>query len=232
MFNFLSKNKKEVKSNIIDLLNSHQHPICIPMNELKLNKENDLIWLNPNDQTSFNSGWYSEQDLIDWSNGIGNVIKGNDDREKMIFWQYANFIKEHKHGWMLLYSFKHFNLLDETYGNKALFEKYCENPLKITKSNKSEIISKLFGCVVKTIEMDIYNDEINNKLVNEYLWGIKYTLFNLGVGYIGASNTPEEINNLSWISDIAIAKAYYNYLIKQNVVMPDFKFILDYGKKH
>jgi hypothetical protein len=38
-------------------------------------------------------------------------------------------------------------------------------------------------------------------------------------------NTPAEIENLSWISDICIYKAAYLYYVNNGVEMPDFEFV-------
>ncbi len=55
--------------------------------------------------------------------------------------------------------------------------------------------------------------------------GVKRTLYCQGVGYMGASNTPEEIQNLNWVTDIVYAKALYKFYEQTGVPMPDFKWL-------
>lgn len=66
------------------------------------------------------------------------------------------------------------------------------------------------------------------KKMHDELIGVKETLFMLGIGYYDACNTPQDIENLSFISDICIYKAAYLYYVKNGVEMPDFDFVYDY----
>ena len=57
--------------------------------------------------------------------------------------------------------------------------------------------------------------------------GIKKTLFCMGVGYFGATNTPEDLENLSFINDLIFAKAHYLYLKEKGENLPDFQWLSD-----
>ena len=67
-----------------------------------------------------------------------------------------------------------------------------------------------------------------DQVINEWekvSWGVTSTLCLMGYGRMGASNTPENLNNLSWVRDLVFAKAYHIYLIKKGIIMPDFEFV-------
>jgi hypothetical protein len=234
--------KNQIKSKIIplttfDLINIHK--ICSPMNKLEFTMRSDDIpraWLNPNDQESFNYGWFTEEDFKDWMNGTGNIIKGKTPEEKKKFWDYAVFLKTYKNGWMVSHHIDDFGLLIDDTSNVTFDSRSREitKPLKITKTNKEEIIGSVFGCMVKSLTNDFIGNDGNDTFIlkrfyNE-TWGAKLALYNLGCGYFGYSNTPKSILNLSWVPDIVVAKAYYNYLEINNVEFPDFEFVKNYRK--
>lgn len=220
---------------IKDILKSN--PICSPMNNLerKISDKNgeELYWLNPNNQKCFNFGWFSRQDFIDWTNGIGNIVKGKTDEEKKKFWEVAIFEKKYNLAWAIGYDKKYFHLIDETYKPNYKHSYSCnttnELPLKITKNNHAEIIGKIMGNVCRYYsDREITVNSHSYRMMREELSGVKETLFMLGIGYYGASNTPCEIENLSWIADICIHKAAYLYYLNNGVEMPDFDFVYNY----
>lgn len=221
-----------------------KHPICSPMNrDLRESETQDGVrmWLNPNNQTYFKSGWFTYQDFYDWMEGRGNIVKGNTDEEKKKFWDVAVFEKEHDMAWAFGYHKKHFDLIDDTYyteskrGYGMTLNRYPKSPLKITRTNHGEIISKVMGDICRwygdtSVELKI-NSHAYTKMDAE-LQGVKTTLYALGVGYYGACNTPEEIENLSWIADICKYKAAYLYFIKNNIPVPDFDFVYENRYKY
>jgi len=215
------------------------NPLCSPLNsdlrENELNNEDGQgmtkrIWLNPNNQKCFNFGWFTYQDFYDWIEGHGRIVKGNTPEEKQKFWEAAKFVAEHDYGWAIGYYKKYFDLIDDSYYPERKKEwgmnSRAAKPLKITKTNHEEIISKVFGDICRWYSDTelTYSSHLQTKIDSE-LMGAKQTLFILGVGYYGASNTPEEILNLSWIADICKYKSVYRYFEKNNIKMPDWDFV-------
>ena len=46
------------------------------------NTKYDMVfWLNPQDQQTYNSGWYSVEELYQWAEGKGSIIKQNEIKE-------------------------------------------------------------------------------------------------------------------------------------------------------
>lgn len=223
----------------LDLIKLHK--ICSPMNTLEFKDINGVqrAWLNPNEQECFNSGWFTEEDFKDWMRGTGKIVKGETPEEKEKFWKYATFLKEYKNGWMIRYNIEYFDLLiedtapekSESFDSRSRTTKI---PLKITKTNKEEIIGAIFGYMVRSLTNDFIgvdgNDDYILKRFRDETWGAKITLYKLGCGYFGYSNTPRSILNLAWVPDVVVAKAYYNYLKIKGVELPDFDFIIKYRK--
>ena len=214
-----------------------EHKICKPANQLsfkEIGKDKEMcVWLNPKEQTCFNSGWFTEQDLLDWMEGKGNVVKGDTDEGKEKFWNMAVFLEENDYGWIIALNFEHFNLVDDSYNveydNYGYLNSIIKNPLKITKSNKKTIIEKVFGNQIKYICDDLEYSQVDvgrqYEKYREIFYGIKSTLVILGCGYYGCSNTPVDIENLNWFTDVVFAKGYYKALIKRGIEMPDFNYV-------
>ena len=79
------------------------------MNDLSF-KEDGFAWLNPNNQISFNSGYFEKQDFLDWTEGKGKIVKGKTDEEKLLFWNHAKFLKEYTDSWIITINLKYFDL--------------------------------------------------------------------------------------------------------------------------
>jgi hypothetical protein len=209
--------------NFFDQFNHNS--ICSPMNNLEFDKHN-LTWLNPNNQTSFNSGWFEKQDFLDWLEGKGKIVKGNTEEEKLKFWNFAKFVHENENGWSVYFNYKYFDLVLD-YDVIAKFGQFNKNSLTIKTKNKEEIIGKILGSFLPNIKNDFkYRKFID--VIKEYrdiLYGAKKALYILGCGYFSASNTPCQVKNLNWFSDVVISKAYYQYLLEEGIVMPDFNFV-------
>jgi len=204
------------------------------LREMKMDNGETRLWLNPHNQKFFNFGWFTYQDFYDWTKGQGVIVKGKTQEEKDKFWEAAIFESEHDYGWAIGYHMKHFNCIDHTYWTKVKSTGYSLNtyvdvPLKITKSNHVEIISKVFGDICRYYSSTelTYNSFMGRKIDSEFQ-GSKNVLFMLGIGYYGACNTPEEPLNLSWVADICKYKAVYLYLLKNGVKIPDYDFIDKY----
>jgi len=234
---FGNKNKPEIS--VVDMLQNHK--ICKEINHIRFTNDKgeptERAWLNPMNQESFNYGYFTVQDYIDWMNGTGPIIKGETQEEKDKFWAYAKFIRENKHGWMIIYYQEYFDKLIDPTESESFDSRNHETktPLKITKTNKEEVIGTIFGYMVRSLTNDfegVYNDDDYHILrrFRDECWGAKISLYKLGCGYFGYSNTPKDMLNLSWVPDVVIAKAYYNFLVKQGVELPDFDFIKNYKK--
>jgi hypothetical protein len=206
--------------------------ICSPINNLVFNNDG-RAWLNPSDQQSFNSGWFEKQDFLDWLEGKGKIVKGKTNKEKLLFWNHAKFLKEYNHGWMIACNYNYFNLVAD-YNPNSGFEKYNENPLVIKTKNKEEIISKVLSSFKNYIKEDFKYRKFEDvqKEYKDVFYGAKKTLIMLGCGYFGACNTPCQVENLSWFGDVVITKAYYEHLLIEGVVMPDFDFVRENKYKY
>jgi hypothetical protein len=224
----------------LGMLNYHlgESKICKPMNELNEVVGSDgsvRLWLNPNNQKCFNYGWYTYRDYNDWLDGKGAIVKGGTQEEKDKFFEAAVFEANHAYGWAFYYHIKHFDFIDETYkpkiksGANTLYTA-TDKPLKITRTNHDEIISKVFGgiCRYYSSVYDIENNAMMLKKMGDELQGAKETLWALGVGYSGACNLPEELQNLNFSSDICKYKAIYLNLKNSGVKLPDYDFIINY----
>jgi hypothetical protein len=212
-----------------------QSEICKPMHELKESKlDNDgqkvKIWLNPHNQHCFNFGYYTYEDFYQWLLAKGPIVKGSTDEEKQKYFDLALFEAKYDYGWGIGYNMKYFDLIDETYYAKSTSGygncRWVEKPLKITKTNHQEIISKVFGSICKYYkDLEInYTSNARQKMDDE-MQGAKEVLHALGVGYFGAVNLPEEVENLSWLAEICTYKTVYLHLLQEGVVMPDFRFV-------
>lgn len=234
ILNILNPEQKE-ENEILKLIS--ESTICSPMNTLKF--ENGRAYLNPNNQRCFNSGSYTVQDYRDWLNGKGNIVKGNDEEEKTLVWEYAKFCDEYYFSYMITLNYNFFHLVSTDYRDNYNQDAYGFNnysnrpftPFVYDGTNKAEFISNIFGNFVISVKSELngtYNNNGIDRVYREYQmnsWGIKKTLLLMGIGYSGATNTPEEIENLTWFSDVVFAKAYYLHLKDKGVKFPNFDFI-------
>jgi hypothetical protein len=242
MENFVKKILSVTKTDLEKLKKELEAvPVCRPINDLKEAPRGTnggvAMWLNPSNQKCFNFGWFCYQDFHDWAQGKGNIIKGKTDEEKKKFWDVAVFEEQHNMAWAIGWNKKYFDLIDETYHpefKKGYGYYSCINkPLKLKKGNEKEIIAKMFGYVCRDYGdtcFELTSESHALRRMRDELIGVKETLFNLGIGYYGASNTPTEPENLSWIADICEYKAVYLSYIKNGIVLPDFDFVYNYNE--
>lgn len=231
--------KNVIKKDIIERINNNEFPVTTAMNNLnwKTAENGDKIaWLNPDNQTAFKCGWYMAKDFEEWVNGTGNIVKGNIQEEKDKFMHYAKLYHKYPDIASILYEKEFFHLINDSYRpNRDRYNDYIVNSMKITKKNNDHIISNLFGYVC-SYYVDTFASILSRKpkeihtchsmtIMRGELWGLKFSCFNLGVGYFGASNTPRVINNLSWFANLTITKSIYLALLQNGVEMPDFDFI-------
>lgn len=226
-----------------------EHPICKPMNNpwenVKDPRDPNLqVWINPNNQTCFNSGWCSEKDLRDWMEGKGILVKGDTPEEKKKYWDYAKLeASDNNHiVWSILYHWRWFKKFDSDYNphshkkTNSYRLSTIERPIiipkkvkddRINKANEEEVIIKMFFPYINEILSDLEYLEWSNifhKYEKEF-YGVKRTLYCLGIGYFAACNTPEEISNLSWVTSLVQAKAYWIHLQKNGSELPDFEWL-------
>jgi len=225
-----------------------EHPICRSINDPRKDVDDprnfDRVWINPHQQFSFHSTWCTEQDLRDWMNGTGIMVRGNTPEEKKKYWDYAVFEGGDDFGgfrWLIKYTWKWFDKFvtdfqphnHDGYGLSTQIKK----PLKIknprtrdrleNERREEEIIIAMYAPYINEIVSDLEYSEFKNiryRLEKEF-YGIKRTLYCLGVGYMAACNTPEDIRNLSWVTDIVYAKALYLHFKKIGMDLPDFEWL-------
>jgi hypothetical protein len=231
-----------------------KHPICRPMNDpwkdVDPHKDPDfMVWINPHDQFSFNSAWCSAQDLEDWMNGTGIMVRGKTPEEKKKYWDYAVFEKSEDpwgrgHSkWLVKYTWKwHEEFVTDFNPNNHRgygMDQEIKTPLKLKNNRtKDHLVNKerteytIKAMMVPFVDMimrELEYREWHNvrKEVENDLYGIKKTLYCLGYGNFGACNTPEEISNLCWVPDIIFGKAIYLWLKKNDYPLPDFEWLHD-----
>lgn len=238
LFKLFRKHEIVLKQkSVFDLIK--EHSLCTPMNkpwDRESDQKRGIYWLNPNDQTNFNAGWFTEQDFMDWMNGEGSIVKGKTKEEKEKFWLNAKFLKEQRYGWMIQLYWKYFGWVNESYDFKFEAERHHpnENPLIIDRKSlvrNNKVVINIFGMFCNYIIKDLeccYDDKGLERVYDTYnkeFWGAKMVLYQFGLGYFAYSNTPEDFKNLSWVGDLIFAKAYYIYLKNKGVTLPDFEFI-------
>lgn len=222
-----------------------------PMNKssiLKaLEKGDEKVWMNPNNQDCFNAGWFTLDDFRDWARGTGIIVKGDTQEAKDKVMHYAKSYYE-----LDMSIFIYSEYLDELepeilhgksdsrYGTSKYFQDLSKekDSVKVIKkllgNHMREIKEKLDSKIrqertrAKFIDSepnikDIISDI--NRESRDRVYFICHTLSVLGHGYFGACNTPENIENLSWAMDLPFAIAYRDWLIEDGYELPDFKFV-------
>lgn len=242
------KKSMKIGKSVLDELKDH--PICRSINDprkdVKDPRNFDQVWINPHNQFSFHSTWCTEDDLRDWMNGTGIMVRGNTPEEKKKYWDYAVFEGADDLGgsrWLIKYTWKWFDRFvtdfqphnHNGYGMSSQIKK----PLKIKNTRtrdiaenarrEEEIIIAMYAPYINEIVSDLeYRDWSNiRRECEKEFYGIKRTLYCLGVGYMAACNTPEDIRNLNWVTDIVYAKALYLYYKKIGMELPDFEWLVN-----
>lgn len=233
------KNKNPYKSlrigrTVLDELKNHS--ICKYLNDPFENIEdprdpNIKVWINPSDQTSFISNWCSEKDLRDWMEGKGIMVKGNTIEEKKRYWDYAISLNNDREIWFILYHWRWFKKLVSTFEirNKKnnFYGSYIFKKLKVNYKDPEKTILDVYVPFIKEIQDDLKHLDIYKikRSYKDVFYGINRVLYCLGVGSLGACNTPETIENLSWVKDLIYARAYYLHLLEIKTKLPDFEWL-------
>jgi len=176
--------------------------------------------------------------------GKGIMVKGDTPEEKKKYWDYAVFEKEGGFGgsrWLIKYTWRWFDKFVTDFNPHAHngYETgHILKPLKIKslkikdhierQKREEEIIISMYAPFADEIVRDMEYREwnaIRNECEKDF-YGIKRTLYCLGVGYMAACNTPEDICNLSWVQDIVFGKAQYLYFKKIGMELPDFEWLV------
>ena len=251
------KKTMNIGKSVFDYLK--EHPVCDPMNDpteginsgKELRDPNIKVWINPHNQFSFNSHWCSVQDLWDWMEGKGPMVKGNTPEEKQKFWDYAVWEAEGGFGssrWLIKYTWKYFDKFVTDFNPHNIghggHEAQILKPLKIkniktkdhleNKRRQEEIILAMYVPFVNEIVKELEYREwqhVRNE-VEKDLYGVKRTLYCMGIGYMGACNTPEEICNLNWVPDIIWGKAQYLHFKKIGMKLPDFEWLANVDNRN
>jgi hypothetical protein len=133
-----------------------EHPVCRPMNDPldgtnkgKDERDPDIkVWINPHDQFSFNSAWCSVQDLWDWMDGKGIMVKGDTDEAKKKFWDYACLeAADQEHIiWSIRYHFRWFEQMSSDFNphKHHPYEKgHIVTPIKIRAAVKDPLENRI-----------------------------------------------------------------------------------------
>ncbi|MDD5649046.1 MAG: hypothetical protein PHF86_01325 [Candidatus Nanoarchaeia archaeon] len=212
------------------------HPICKSLNDpfenIKDPRDPDIeVWINPSNQTSFESGWCTEKDLRDWMEGKGKMVKGNTEEEKKKFWDYAVSLNNDREIWSILYHWRWFKKLKTNFKPHKrrgdISRSYIAKKLEVNLKNPEKTILDMYVPFIKEIQEDLKHLDIIKvkRSYKDVFYGINRALYCLGVGSLGACNTPETIENLSWIKDLIYAKAYYLHLLELKIELPDFEWL-------
>lgn len=221
--------KKKKKTSITSIINSFDH--CSVINSKTImdadSNGEKSVWLNPNNQKCFNYGNFELQDFIDWSNGTGKIVKGETQDEKDKFMEYAEARKTLDSS--LFIYFDYLDLIDDT--KLTAPSTLNQNFDWINRDNDDmSIVKSLLSSFVPELvrELSYMKVEDVKKQHQAGFWPISKSLSLLGYTYIGASNTPTEIRNISWAWNLVFAKAYYLHLLESDVKIPDIKFVHEY----
>ena len=247
-----AKRQMNIGKTVFDYL--AEHPVCKPMNDLfdgsnsgvDKRDPNIKVWINPNNQFSFNSCWCSVEDLWDWMDGKGVMVKGDTPEEKKKYWDYAvaEVNDENQVMWMIRHYYPWFDKMTtdfKPHEHQGYERGQIANPIKIkarvkdceeNTKRQEDVIIKMLAPFVEEMRKDLEwgrDWRQTRKEFRDGYYGIKRTLYCLGIGYMGACNTPEEICNLAWVNDVVEAKAYYLFLKgkeeKGEITLPDFKWL-------
>lgn len=191
----------------------------------------EKYWMNPNNQTSFEHGYLTHQDFIDWANGTGVVVRGETQEQKDKFMRY-----DEAHSKLDLSIFiyaKYLHLIDSDSETSIQWGIHTrtKNPINTSrKQDSNTVIKKMLETRVQPVLNDIRdkhrwygnnkeeNDWLNkvHRETNDYMYAFVHAIALTGHGYFGASNTPTVLENLAWSKDLVFAKAYSIFVEEQD----------------
>jgi hypothetical protein len=247
---------KEEVENFAFNINGESHRFRLSINDPFKDMTRDQLldpdqtfWVNPKHQDCLNYGAYTAEQLRSFMRGdlTCKIIKGKNKTQRQKYLHYLRFQSTDKDhiAWSIKYYFKWFDKLETDYNPHNHYSMGMINTkikkklvLGATRKNSEEenirqerVILSMFapyaGYIKSELEYRKYQD-IKRECDKEF-YGIKRTLYCLGVGYMGACNTPEEFLNLNWINDIIYSKGYYLFLKEKEergeIELPDFAWL-------
>lgn len=224
------KKKEEKKSidymSVEEIVNNFSW--CSSMNDVEP-KDNGLYWLNPRNQECFNFGWYTVEDFRDWARKKGEIVKGNTDQEKADVVAYALAKQKFPYG-IFMYR-KHFDKINLNFPTKKEQSRISSFGQRLRLD--SQELCDIYGSLVYRVKNMFYDLEhlnpdsgyfdkdlyrkMNNQATNYIqgaLFGLHQTRDDIHFSY---SNSPCELENVSWAQDLINSYAYYLYLEEQGV---------------
>jgi len=228
---------------IMEMINKYPHVTVHNEDSIRTSEAEgkEQHWLNPVNQECFNSGLYTVSDFREWANGFGPIVKGATKGDKAKIMEYAIFGA--RYDYRLLSYYEYLHLLDVkipqfNWGSSGRGTKVENAGVKI-KDNVN-VTAELLASNLATLKSDMDgawdlsygDDKVNGKYlkgVNENwhkeFYGIKWTMMLLGLGYFGACNIPQAIDNFAWSEDLVWAKAYHDHLVGRGVTIPDITWV-------
>jgi hypothetical protein len=250
MLNFFKKFKILKTHPIIELLKNDDNLVEVLNDESvieRIKNGDDWVYINPKNQICFNYGRFTLQDIIDWSNGTGVIVKGKTQKEKDKFMKYALAYKE-----LDINLFIYDMYLDILNTDVMLYckSKYSSSYYQdLSNAEETEVIRLVLSNIARQAKEELSSKigylKFKNpnasiidtvKSIKEKYDKISYTTCHtmsiLGKGSFEASNTPQRLDNLSWAKELPFVTAYYEFMKETGYDMPDFKWVKqNYYKK-
>lgn len=211
MWFFKKKNEKLSISKILETV-----PRC-KTHHYEIKDDGKSVFINPCIQEAHNIGRFTHEDVLEWVNGTGPIVKGDTLSEKEQYSLLVDNLLDEKCGYHALRGKKWNSLLDYNVLNPAI------DLSDIYHTSLSAIIKSIFSYHASIISSK-FEHESDQEIQEEWLnvsYGIIGTLKAMGIGYYGASNTPEELENLIWIRDVTYDIAKYRHLVQQGYKFSD-----------
>ena len=207
------------------------------------------FYINPEHQDCLNSGSFTAEELRKFMKGdmTSRFLKDKNKEQRKKYWNYLKFVAldQKMMAWRLKHYFKWFDQMSTYYNpheHAGFRADKIKNKLVLGANRRDEkeeklrqerVITSMFAPFVNEIKHEFEYREWNHieYEYRGYFYGIKRTLYCMGVGYMGASNIPENIRNLNWLTDVVYGKAYYLFLKDQeekgllDIKLPDFAWL-------
>jgi len=246
MFNIFKKKKEKAvdEMSIKEILENYPHCKAMNLHPNKMDGTEDDVWLNPHNQQCFNYGNFKVEDFRNWAKGTGKIVKGGIQSEKDKVMYYAKMYNKLDYRLFMYYEYFHLLKGQKKVNGETTHSYYfkVKNPLR-----KNQLAAIYYNHAVDVQHelkyLDSYKDSYLDEKSDWYksykdsferskgkmryeIFGQLRTLYLLGSGYYGASNTPTDLQNLSWARDLIWAYGYYLHLTEDmKLEMPDFDYV-------